>query len=454
MSCTVVAPDAVHETLHLPRLAGSVNYHRAQAVRPHPRWRGPALLLAGAVVGLVAAAAVLVGPTPLPTTGGPVVAAALQVVATPPVIPNPTPSTAAADQEDPRVVEALGSLTSDADLAGQLLLVGWPGDTAEQARATIRELKPAGLVYVDNTHSSAQALAINSAVPIIAEQYGALPLLLAVDHEGGLVQRISDVTNYGSNAAFAATGPSDTDACLRGQNHAQQLQSLGFNMNLAPVLDVNNNPNNPVIGTRSYGADPELVARLGSAYIRGLQAGGIIAVGKHFPGHGNTGVDSHLQLPILPHSIDDLEQIELVPFRRAIAPETNVAAIMSAHIVFPAVDPSGAPATLSYPIMTGILRNRLGFDGLVLSDDLVGMKAITDNYSAGDAAVRSIGAGVDLLIMAGGLPRQVAARDALVAALASGELSRDRVQEAVQHVLRVKARFGLLDGSVPAVAGC
>jgi beta-N-acetylhexosaminidase len=399
---------------------------------------------AGIVLGLVAAVAGLSG---LPDAYGLAMGAQASRAA---AVERPAP---AAD-EDPRVVQALGSLTSDADLVGQLLLVGWPGDTAEQARASIGELKPAGLVYVDNTRSSAQARAINSAVPSIAEQYGALPLLLAIDHEGGIVQRITDVTNSGSNAAFAATGASETDACLRGQNHAQQLQSLGFNMNLAPVLDVNNNPDNPVIGTRSYGADPELVARLGSAYIRGLQGGGIIAVGKHFPGHGNTGVDSHLELPILPQSIDDLEKIELVPFRRAIAPETNVAAIMSAHIVFPAVDPSGAPATLSYPIMTGILRNRLGFDGLVLSDDLVGMKAITDNYSAGDAAVRSIGAGVDVLIMAGGLPRQIVARDALLAALASGELSRVRVQEAVLHVLRVKARFGLLDGSSPPAMGC
>jgi beta-N-acetylhexosaminidase len=219
---------------------------------------------------------------------------------------------------------------------------------------------------------------------------------------------------------------------------------MGFNMNLAPVLDVNNNPRNPVIGTRSYGADPELVARLGSAYTRGLQGGGIVAVGKHFPGHGNTDVDSHLQLPSLPLTLDDLERVELVPFRRAIDSPTNIAALMSAHIVFPAIDPSGNPATLSQPIMTGLLREQLGFDGLVLSDDMAGMKAITDNYAAGDAAVRSIGSGVDLLIIAGGLARQRAARDALLEALQDGTLPRERVEDAVRHVLRVKARFGLL----------
>jgi beta-N-acetylhexosaminidase len=229
---------------------------------------------------------------------------------------------------------------------------------------------------------------------------------------------------------------------------------MGFNMNLAPVLDVNNNPANPVIGSRSYGADPELVARLGTAYVRGLQAGGIAAVGKHFPGHGNTSVDSHLALPILPQTLDALERVELVPFRAAIAPETQIAAIMSAHIVFPAMDSSEVPATLSRPIMTGLLRSRLGFDGLVLSDDLAGMKAITGNFLPGPAAVRAIQAGVDMLIIGGGPARQRESRAALLAALRSGELSRDRLQEAARHVLALKARIGLLRNEAPLLAAC
>jgi beta-N-acetylhexosaminidase len=315
-------------------------------------------------------------------------------------------------------------------------------------------LRPGGIVYVDNARAAADARAINAALPAIAQEYGVLPPLIAVDHEGGNVQRIQDVANLGSNAAFAATQPTDQEACLRGQQHAEQLRAMGFTMNLAPVLDVNNNPANPVIGIRSYGADPALVARLGSAYVRGLQGGGVAAVGKHFPGHGNTGVDSHVQLPTLPQTEADLEQIELVPFRRAIAPETDVAALMSAHIVFPAVDPSGLPATLSYPIITGLLRQRLGFQGLVVSDDLAGMRAITDNFPPGDAAVQAVRAGVDMLIIGGGVPRQRESRDALLAALGTGALSRERLDEAVRHVVVVKARFGLL-GDVPAPGpGC
>jgi beta-N-acetylhexosaminidase len=356
--------------------------------------------------------------------------------------------------QDPRVEEALRSLGGDADRVGQLLLLGWPGTTAEEARPTLRDLRPGGIVYVDNARTAAAATAVNAGLLDISRELGLLPPLIAVDHEGGRVQRIVDVANLGANQDFAAGQPSDAQACERGLTHARQLRAMGFSMNLAPVLDVNNNPANPVIGDRSYGADPTVVARLGAAYVRGLQAGGVAAVGKHFPGHGNTAVDSHLQLPALPQSEPQLEQVELVPFRRAIAPDVGVAAIMSAHIVFPAVDPSDAPATLSRPIMTGLLRDRLGFQGLVLSDDLAGMRAITDNFTPGQAAVRAVQAGVDLLIVAGGIPRQRESRDALLAALAAGDLSRERLDDALRHVLQVKARFGLLGEPGPPASGC
>jgi beta-N-acetylhexosaminidase len=360
----------------------------------------------------------------------------------------------AAAQDDPRVTAALAALAGDEDRVGQLLLLGWVGSTAETARVTVRELRPGGIVHVTNTRVMAEAAAINAGLAQMTAEYGLLPPLIAVDHEGGPVQRIADVPDLGANRDFAARGASEADACARGQTHAQQLRQMGFTMNLAPVLDVNNNPANPVIGSRSYGADPELVARLGSAYVRGLQGGGVVAVGKHFPGHGNTAVDSHLQLPLLPHTLQDLERVELVPFRRAIGPDADVAAIMSAHIVFPEVDPSGVPATLSRRVMTGLLRDTLGFGGLAVSDDLAGMRAITDHYTPGQAAVQAVQAGVDLLIVAGDLARQRESRDALLSALAAGSLSRERVDDAVRRVLRVKARFGLLGGPAAPPAGC
>jgi beta-N-acetylhexosaminidase len=367
---------------------------------------------------------------------------------------TPAPLGSQAVPTSPVVEDALRQLTTLEDRVGQLLLLGWVGATAEAALPTLRELRPGGIVYVDNTRQAAAAAAINADLAARAREIGLLPLFMAVDHEGGRVQRIDDVANLGSNRAFAAGGADERAACERGQTHAEQLRRLGFNMNLAPVLDVNNNPANPVIGDRSYGADPTLVARLGSAYVRGLQGGGVVAVGKHFPGHGNTGVDSHLELPYQGESLAQLEQVELIPFRRALEPDTRLAAIMSAHIVFPAVDPSGAPATLSRPIMTDLLRDRLDFTGLAVSDDMAGMRAITDNFSPGEAAVRAVRAGVDLLIIAGGLPRQLAARDALLAAERAGELSRERLDEAVRRVVEVKARFGLLGGAPPTLQPC
>ena len=382
--------------------------------------------------------------------------------AAPPTAPVGSPAAGAATEPpsgggtlgDPRVAQALAELVTDEDRVGQLLLLGWVGNTAEQARRTMRELRPGGLIFFDNSRLAADASAINRALPTIAGQYGMLPPLLTIDHEGGDVQRIRDVPNVGPSGDFGRRGPLDRAACERGLTHARQLRAMGFTMNLAPVLDVNNNPANPVIGDRSFGADPELVARLGSAYVRGLQGGGVAAVGKHFPGHGNTDVDSHLQLPVLTHTEAQLEQVELLPFRRVIGPPTDIAGIMSAHIVFPALDPTRAPATLSKPIMTGLLREKLGFRGLVVSDDLAAMRAITDNFTPGQAAVRAVQAGVDLLIIGGDLARQRDSRDALLAALASGELERDRLDEAVRHVLEVKARFGLLGSPRPAEVGC
>jgi beta-N-acetylhexosaminidase len=369
--------------------------------------------------------------------------------AAPPASSGGRPAATAGSPEERAVAEALGRLTTDEERVGQLLMLAWIGSTAEEARPALQDLRAGGIVFVQNTASANEARAINQRLQQIARDANLLEPLIAVDHEGGLVQRIKDVPNLGGNWEFAAGGPTDAQACERGLRHAQTLRSLGFSMNLAPVLDVNNNPANPVIGRRSYSDDPHVVARLGAAYVTGLQSGGIAAVGKHFPGHGNTSVDSHLGLPSLPQTIEELERVELVPFKAAV--EAGVAGIMSAHIVFPAVDPSGDPATLSWSVMTGLLRHRLGFSGLAVSDDLGAMKAITDNYAPGDAAVRAVLAGVDLLIISAELPRQQQARDALLQAVRDGRIPPERLDQALHNVLTVKARYGLL--GTPAQTG-
>jgi beta-N-acetylhexosaminidase len=360
---------------------------------------------------------------------------------------GPSPATAGspvppASPLDRAVAEAMGRLTTDEDRVGQLLLLAWIGSSAEAARPALEQLRAGGIVHVQNTSAGAEARSINERLKQIARDVNLLEPLIAIDHEGGMVQRIRDVQNLGNNWEFALRNPSDAEACRRGLSHAQTLSSFGFSMNLAPVLDVNNNPANPVIGRRSYSDDPQVVARLGAAYIRGLQGGGVAAVGKHFPGHGNTSVDSHLGLPSLPQTVAQLEQIELVPFRAAV--EAGVAGIMSAHIVFPAVDSSGDPATLSRRVMTGLLRETLGFTGLAVSDDMGAMKAITDNYAPGDAAVRAVQAGVDLLILSAEVAQQRQARDGLLAAVRDGRITRERLDQAIRNVLAVKARYGLL----------
>ncbi len=349
---------------------------------------------------------------------------------------------------------ALAELDTDEELVGQLLLVGWQGTSAEGARDAIEQLRPGGVVFIANASTAQRAAAVNLGLDGLADEAGIPALLKAIDHEGGSIQRIADVPDLGSNREFAESGATEADACQRGATHARQLRQMGFDMNLAPVLDVTTNPDDPVIGDRSYGPDPRLVARLGSGYIRGLQAGGIAAVGKHFPGHGDSSVDSHLGLPVLDLGRRRLDDVELVPFQRAMDPDTDLAAVMTGHIALPRIDPSGLPATLSGPIVTGILRDDLGFDGLVLSDDTAAMAAITDDFAPGDAAVMAIGAGVDMLIIGGDLDRQRQMRDALVTALASGQLTRERVMDAARHVLAVKARFGLLEGRPEPAPGC
>ena len=178
-------------------------------------------------------------------------------------------------------------------------------------------------------------------------------------------------------------------------------------------------------------------------------------MGKHFPGHGGTSVNSHLGLPVLEVGRRRLDTVELVPFERAIAPDTGLAAVMTAHVALPRIDPSGLPATISQPIIGGILRDDLGFDGLVLTDDLgPGMAAVTDAVPPGDAAVASLKAGVDMLMVIGDRERQTIMRDALLAALTSGELPRERVIDAVRHILTAKAQAGLLGGEPAVVPGC
>jgi beta-N-acetylhexosaminidase len=264
-----------------------------------------------------------------------------------------------------------------------------------------------------------------------------LPLLNTADFETGAGFRLKGATAFPRNMAFGAAGD-ERLAFEAGRITAIESRAIGVQVNFAPVVDVNNNPRNPVINTRSYGEDPALVGRLASAYVRGLQAGGMLATLKHFPGHGDTDVDSHLGLPIIKDPRESLERVELPPFRMAIA--AGAGAVMTAHIEMPALDATpNTPTTLSEPIVAGVLRTDLGFAGLIYTDSM-SMAGVTALYKPGDAAVRAVKAGNDVVLHS---PDDGAAFAALKAAVQSHDIPGARIDASVERILRAKAREGL-----------
>jgi beta-N-acetylhexosaminidase len=263
------------------------------------------------------------------------------------------------------------------------------------------------------------------------------PLLNSADFETGAGFRLEGATAFPRNMAFGAAGD-ERLAYEAGRITAMESRAIGVHVNFAPVVDVNNNPRNPVINTRSYGEDPGEVGRLGSAYVRGLQAGGMIATLKHFPGHGDTDVDSHLGLPIIKDPRETLDKTEFPPFKAGIA--AGAGAVMTAHIEMPALDPSpNTPTTLSEKIVTGVLRREMGFGGLIYTDSM-GMAGVTALYKPGDAAVRAIKAGNDIVLHS---PDDGAAFAGIKAAVQSGGIPPARLDASVERVLRAKARAGL-----------
>jgi beta-N-acetylhexosaminidase len=264
-----------------------------------------------------------------------------------------------------------------------------------------------------------------------------VPLLVTADFEGGVGYQVEGATRL----PRAMTMGASRDAGLvsrAAELAAREGRSLGVHVNFYPVVDVNNNPRNPIINLRSFGEDPALVGEMARAYVRGTHAGGMLATAKHFPGHGDTAVDTHLDLPTIDQPRSRLDAVELPPFRAAIA--EGVDAVMSSHIVLPALDPApGVPATLSRPILTGLLREELGFDGLVFTDAME-MQAIRDHFPAGEAAARAVRAGADLVLVP---PDPDAAFQGIRAAVERGDVPRDQLDRSVRRILRAKARLGL-----------
>lgn len=272
---------------------------------------------------------------------------------------------------------------------------------------------------------------------IALKQKSKIPLFISIDQEGGTVARVTEpATVFPGNMALGAIG-SPLYAKKSAEIMGVELKSLGINMDFAPDLDVNVNPENPVIGVRSYSENPDIVSSLGDAQIIGLQKQNVIATGKHFPGHGDTNVDSHYGLPIINHDLKTLHDVDLKPFKTAI--KSGVDAIMTAHIVVPALDDSGLPATLSKPIMTGVLREQLGFDGLIITDSL-GMSG-ANVLPADQVPVAAFQAGADILLNP---PDVELAYKAMLTAVKSKKISKKRLDQSVTRILLAKYKRGII----------
>ncbi|HCA86109.1 MAG TPA: beta-N-acetylhexosaminidase [Streptomyces sp.] len=324
-----------------------------------------------------------------------------------------------------------------------------PGDVAanqkemgvSSAAELIAKYHVGGIIYfawAHNTRDPHQIADLSNGIQKAGlAQPTPVPLLISTDQEHGIVARVGLPATLMPGAMALGAHGSRGDARTAARIAGAELAALGIRQNYAPVADVNVNPANPVIGVRSFGADPEAVARMVTAQVEGYQAAGVASTAKHFPGHGDTSVDSHYAIPLITHSEEEWERLDAPPFKAAIA--AGIDSIMTAHLLFPALDPADDPATLSKPILTGILRERLGYDGVVVTDSL-GMAGVRQKYGDERVPVLAIKAGVDQLLNPPDLP---VAWNALLGAVRNGEISEARLDLSILRVLELKARRGL-----------
>ncbi|WP_336207801.1 beta-N-acetylhexosaminidase [Nonomuraea sp. LPB2021202275-12-8] len=363
--------------------------------------------------------------------------------------PTQSPAAPAASQADP-VRRELAKMSVE-EKVGQLFMPVLYGTAADSVsgenQARYGAQTPAKVIdryhlggvilFPANVRSVDQVVKLTNGMQKAAD----VPLLIGTDQENGLVSRMSALmTPFPGAAQIGATkDPKVSRAVARATG--EELRALGINLDFAPVADVNVNPRNPVIGKRAFGDQPAEVSKMVAAAVKGFDDAGVAATAKHFPGHGDTTVDSHTGLPVIKHTRAQWKRLDAPPFKAAI--NANVDAIMSAHIVFPNLDPSGNPATLSKPILTGLLRQELGFDG-VISTDALNMAGVRKKYGDGEVAVRAVLAGADLLLM----PYDFAkAYNAVLSAAKSGRISKQRLDQSVTRLLNLKQTRGLLAGT-------
>lgn len=322
-------------------------------------------------------------------------------------------------------------------MLGQKLIFGFHGtELSEEFKSLIREYKIGNVIlFLRNVASANQLRRLCAEIQELILEVTGYPAFIVIDQEGGIVTRLpADAVTVPSAMAISATEDPNNARIAAGIT-IRQLHGLGVNFNMAPVLDVNSNPANPVIGVRSIGDDPHKVALYGEATVRAYENTGVYCCGKHFPGHGDTNVDSHIGLPRIEKTIEELERSELIPFRRCI--EAGIPAIMSSHILFPNIEKENVPGTMSRTIITDLLKKRLGFKGLVFSDCLE-MDAIQKYYGTAGGTVAAIKAGIDMAEISSTTELMWDAAKAVNEAADRGEFDMEEIRESVEKILAVK----------------
>jgi beta-N-acetylhexosaminidase len=358
--------------------------------------------------------------------------------------PNQQTQVEKPNQQGNQPISEVISKMSLEDKIGQMILAGVSGTTMDaNAKQLISQLHVGGIIfYKYNFDTPAQTVQLVNQLK--AKNSSSLPLLLGVDQEGGRVTRLpGGLVNFPPNKQIGQVNNPDFSYKV-GTLLGHEVKEFGLNLDFGPVLDINSNPTNPVIGDRSFGNNPKIVSRLGIQTMKGIQSQNVIPTIKHFPGHGDTSVDSHLELPVVNKSLKELKELELIPFERAIDQGADV--VMVAHILLPELDKNN-PASMSKAVMTDLLRKQLSFTGVIITDDMT-MGAITEHFDIGKAAVESVKAGSDIILVGHGYNNVEKIISSLKAAVQNGEISEQRLNESIERIIQLKRKYNINDTKV------
>ncbi|SDH66320.1 beta-N-acetylhexosaminidase [Desulfosporosinus hippei] len=350
-------------------------------------------------------------------------------------------------EKDP-IKEQLSKMTLEEKI-GQLVIAGVDGYTKDNHTLELTSKYHVGgfIILGQNVENTSQLLTLTNSLKADNKKVSTIPLFLGIDQEGGKINRMpNQILGTPTNKDIGKINNRSFSEQV-GELLGGELKSFGMNLDFAPVLDINSNSKNPVIGDRSFGNTPQLVSDLGVATMKGIQSKKVISAVKHFPGHGDTSVDSHVGLPVVNNGLERIEQFELIPFKAAI--KQNVGMVMVAHILLPKLDDS-YPASMSKYIITDLLRKQLDFNGVVITDDMT-MGAITKNYDIGQAAVRSVNAGADILLVCHDFDKETLVINALTVAAKNGSIHQNTIDESVYRILQLKQKYELADNTVPTV---